>query len=121
MDREYKEIFYGSMFDELDRVQANKLYTNEELQKEALNVGGIAQGIKGGAKSLAKSPSQFMSNVQRAYGAKAPAGAAGIIPRIKNVLKTDEGKLLAAGTVGLGVAGGLAMGRRPNTQVVVNR
>jgi hypothetical protein len=115
MDREYKEMMFGAMFDELDRLQADKLYTDGELQKEALNVGGIIQGIKGGAKSLAKNPSGFMTNVRRAYQSKAPAGLAGVPKRIGNVLKTDEGKLIGAGLGGaaaLGVAGSVMRPRQ---------
>lgn len=114
MDREYKELMYGAMFDELDRVQAVKLYTDSELQKEALNVGGIVQGVKGGFKSLTKSPSGFMGSISRAYKAKAPGGIAGVPQRIKNVLRTNEGKALAAGVGGaaaLGAAGSV-MNRR---------
>lgn len=104
MDREYKEILFGAMFDELDRLQANKLYNNAELQKEALDVKGIAGGIGRGFQSLVKNPSHAIKkNVVGAYrhGAK---GAGGVVGGVKNVLGTDTGKALAAGGL---AAGGL--------------
>lgn len=122
MDREYKETLYGAMFDELDRLQANKLYTDYELQKEALNLAGVGQGIKRGWGALTKNPQGFMQNIQRAYQAKAPAGLAGIPQRLGNVLRTDEGKLIATGLGGaaaLGTAGALMRPRQQ--QVIVQR
>ena len=115
MDREFKEMMFGAMFDELDNLQANRLFTDGELQKEALNVGSIVQGIKGGAKSLSKDPGAFMSRIKGAYHAKAPAGLSGVGKRVGNVLKTDEGKMLAAGVggaAGVGVAGSLMRPRQ---------
>ena len=123
MDREYKEILYSSMFDELDRLQANKLYNDPELQKVALNVRPILGGIQRGAKSLYQNPSGFLPSIQKAWrGTKAPPGMAGWGKRIGGVLGTDEGKLLAAGVGGLGAAGTLMAARRqPQQQVIVQR
>lgn len=122
MDREYKEMMYSSMFDELDRLQAHKLYHDPELQKTALNVQPILQGIQRGAKSLRKSPSGFVSNIKGAWqGTKALPGVGGWGKRIGGVLGTDEGKLLAAGVGGLGAAGVIAGGRRQQPQVIVQR
>lgn len=114
MDREYKHIMFGAMFDELDKLQADRLYTDGELQKEALDVGGIASSIGKGFKSLAKDPGAGLKSVKRNYaigarGGVGPAAGAkpapGFVGGVKRVLGTDEGKALAAG--GLGVAGGL--------------
>lgn len=123
MDREYKEILYSSMFDELDRLQANKLHNDPELQKVALNLKPIVGGVRRGARSLVSNPSGFMSNVSKTWkGTKAAPGMAGWGKRIGAVLGTDEGKLLAAGAGGLGVAGTLLASRRqPQQQVIVQR
>lgn len=123
MDQEYKEMLYGAMFDELDRLQADKLYTDAELQKVALNVGGLARGVRRGFQSLTQNPSGFWVNIRKAYQSKAPAGLQGVLPRVGRVLKTDEGKLLAAGVGGaatLGAAGSI-MNRRRQPQVVVQQ
>lgn len=124
MDNEYKEAMYGALFDELDRVQANKLYTDPLLQKVALNIGGIARGIGRGAKSLAKDPEQFAKRIGKSYNTGANmrfrSGPGGVMQGVKRVLGTDEGKALAAGAVALGGAGGLMLGRRRQPQVVVN-
>lgn len=110
MDREYKEMMYGALFDELDRLQTYKLHNDSELQKEALNIGGFLQGAKRGVQTLAKNPGGFLKNIKRSYQGKAPGGIKGIPKRIGNVLKTDEGKLLAGavgGTAALGVGSSL--------------
>ena len=122
MDREYKEMLYSSMFDELDRLQAHKLYNDPELQKVALNVRPILQGVRRGANKLVANPRSFLPNIRQAWqGTKAPPGMAGWGKRIGGVLGTDEGKLLAAGIGGLGVAGTLAAGRQRQPQVIVQR
>lgn len=114
MDREYSRIMYNAVFDELDHIQANKLYTDEEFQKIALNVAGIGSGIGKGFKALAKDPTSFMKNIKGSYsrGASKITGEGNVMGGIKRVLGTDQGKALAAGTVGAGAVMGTRNDRR---------
>lgn len=124
MDREYKEIMFSSMFDELDRVQVNKLYTDNQLQKEALNIGGTLKGVGAGFKSLYNSPKGFFGTIRKSYTRgstmKTPKGTGGLVGGVKRVMGTDEGKALATGVAGVGAAGALIAGRDSHPQVVVN-
>lgn len=115
MDQEYKERVYSSMFDEMDYIQANRVYSDEGLHK--LGMGKFLSSAGKGFRSLGASPSNFMGAITKSF----KKGKGGVIEGAKEVMKTPEGKALAAGSVGLGVVGGLASRNRPQGQVVVAR
>lgn len=135
-ERVYKQAMYQSFFEELGSIEKNAM-----IQKEALNVGQIADAgkaawgaVKGfggralsGARELGR---EGVGGVRRSFteGAlKAPAEAGAIASTLSgagNVLGTDAGKALAVGAGGL-AAGGAGLtglgymagrGRRPLPQ-----
>lgn len=129
MDREYKEIMFSSMFDELDRLQANKLYSDPELQKVALNLQPIissarrtGRGVVSGLRNLAQDPRAFGRSLQTSYR-KGSAGGGGVVGGLKNVWRTPAGKAAIVGGGALLGAGALLSGRKrePQQQVIVQR
>lgn len=128
MDKEYRELLYGAMFDELDRVQAHRLYTDPELQKVALNLNPVisslrrtGRGVASGLKNLAQDPRGFGRSLQYSYR-KGSAGGGGLVGGLKNVWRTPAGKAAIVGGGALLGAGALMSRRRePQQQVVVAR
>jgi len=113
MDRDLQRMMYNDFFNEM-----------LEIQKEA---GWLGTALKGG-KRLLNDPTKSMGSLRKAWdvgvrrGAGMGRGVAGPLPGgvgnrlgqawggVRNVMKTPEGRALALGAGGAGLAGAGAMG-----------